>query len=246
MIRFMRPSARVFLPRTIAPAGSAQAPPAAAAAPKKIQVLIISGQQVAHNWKGTTPLLRKALEDTGKFEVRVTEEFRGGGPETLAPYDLVVLNYSGGNRPEMRWGARADAALLDFVSAGKGIVVYHFSMQSFDGWAEYEKISGANWRPNFGHHSAPHDFTITVTGFTLALGFIVAPLLYVAAGIGWINHSMNLDGVQFGMAGLAPEIGVPLIFVAGVFLLFAMMHVARGIGHVHGAIAKSLLVRSGS
>ncbi len=140
----------------------AQAPPAAAPAPKKLQVLIISGQQVAHNWKGTTPLLRKALEDTGKFEVRVTEEFRGGGPETLAPYDLVVLNYSGGNRPEMRWGARADAALLDFVSAGKGLVVYHFSMQSFEGWTDYEKISGANWRPNFGHHSAPHDFTIDV------------------------------------------------------------------------------------
>ncbi|MEQ1728556.1 MAG: ThuA domain-containing protein, partial [Vicinamibacterales bacterium] len=137
--------------------------PAAPAAPKKLQVLIISGQHIGHNWKGTTPLLRKALEDTGKFEVRVTEEFRGGGPETLAPYDLVVLNYSGSNRPEMRWGARADAALLDFVSAGKGIVVYHFSMQSFDGWTEYEKISGANWRPNFGHHSAPHDFTVTVT-----------------------------------------------------------------------------------
>ncbi|MGC4083137.1 MAG: DUF296 domain-containing protein [Vicinamibacterales bacterium] len=140
----------------------AQAPPSAAAAPKKIQVLIISGQQVAHNWKGTTPLLRKALEDTGKFDVRVTEEFRGGGPETLAPYDLVVLNYSGGNRPELRWGDRADAALLDFVRSGKGLVVYHFSMQSFDGWTEYEKISGANWRPNFGHHSAPHDFTVDV------------------------------------------------------------------------------------
>ncbi|MGE3955959.1 MAG: DUF296 domain-containing protein [Vicinamibacterales bacterium] len=139
----------------------AQAPPAPAA-PKKIQVLIVTGQHVAHNWKGTTPLLRKALEDTGKFEVRVTEEFRGGGPETLAPYDLVVLNYSGGNRPELRWGDRADAALLDFVRAGKGLVVYHFAMQSFDGWTEYEKISGANWRPNMGHHSAPHDFTITV------------------------------------------------------------------------------------
>ena len=139
----------------------AQAPPAAPAAPKKIQVLIITGQH-QHNWKGTTPLLRKALEDTGKFEVRVTEEFRGGGPETLAPYDLVVLNYSGSNRPELRWGARADAALLDFVNAGKGIVVYHFAMQSFEGWTEFEKIAGANWRPNFGHHSAPHDFTVDV------------------------------------------------------------------------------------
>jgi len=157
--------ASLALLTSIATGAFAQAPagaPTAPAAPKKIQVLIISGQQVAHNWKGTTPLLRKALEDTGKFEVRVTEEFRGGGPETLAPYDLVVLNYSGGNRPEMRWGPRADAALLDFVNAGKGLVVYHFTMQSFEGWTEFEKIAGANWRPNFGHHSAPHDFTVDV------------------------------------------------------------------------------------
>ncbi len=159
-----RALALLALLTSIAPGTAfAQAPQAAPSAPKKLQVLIISGQQVAHNWKGTTPLLRKALEDTGKFEVRVTEEFRGGGPETLAPYDLVVLNYSGGNRPEMRWGARADQALLDFVTAGKGLVVYHFTMQSFEGWTEFEKIAGANWRPNFGHHSAPHDFTVDVT-----------------------------------------------------------------------------------
>lgn len=139
----------------------AQAPPAAPAAPKKIQVLIITGQH-QHNWKGTTPHLRKSLEDTDKFEVRVTEEFRGAGPETLAPYDLVVVNYSERGRPENRWGDRADNALLDFVRSGKGLVVYHFAMQAFDGWTEYEKIAGANWRPNFGHHSAPHDFTIDV------------------------------------------------------------------------------------
>ena len=53
-------------------------------------------------------------------------------------------------------------ALLDFVRSGKGLVVYHFTMQSFEGWTEFEKIAGANWRPNFGHHSAPHDFTIDV------------------------------------------------------------------------------------
>ena len=57
--------------------------------PAKLQALIITGQN-GHDWKGTTPLLRKALEDTGRFEVRVTEEFRGAGPETLAPYDLVA------------------------------------------------------------------------------------------------------------------------------------------------------------
>ena len=136
----------------------AQQPPAAA---PKIAVLIVTGQN-GHNWRGTTPLLRKILEDTNRFDVRVTEEFRGAGPETLAPYDLVVLNYFERGRPELRWGERANAALLDFVRSGKGVVVYHFSMAAFDGWSEYEKLSGGNWRPNNGHHSAPHNFVVEV------------------------------------------------------------------------------------
>ncbi|HWW86251.1 MAG TPA: DUF296 domain-containing protein [Vicinamibacterales bacterium] len=136
--------------------------PAGAAAPPKLQALIITGQHAGHDWKSTTPLLRKALEDTGKFEVRVTEEFRGGGPETLAPYDLVILNYSDRGRPELRWGDRGDNALLDYVRSGKGLVVYHFSMQAFDGWTEYEKMSAGNWRPNNGHHSARHNYVVDV------------------------------------------------------------------------------------
>ena len=100
------------------------------AAPPKLAVLIITGQN-GHNWRGTTPLLRKTLEDTGKFDVRVTEEFRGAGPETLAPYDLVVLNYMERGRPELRWGEKTDAAFLDYVRSGKGVVVYHFAMAAF-------------------------------------------------------------------------------------------------------------------
>jgi uncharacterized protein len=139
----------------------AQPPAAAPPGPPKIQVLIITGQN-GHNWRGTTPLLRKILEDTGKFEVRVTEELRGAGPETLAPYDLVVLNYFERGRPELRWGERTDAAFLDFVRSGKGVVVYHFSMAAFNGWGEYEKLSGGNWRPDNGHHSAPHNFVVDI------------------------------------------------------------------------------------
>ena len=125
-------------------------------------MLIITGQN-GHDWRATTPVLRKILEDTKRFEVRVTEEFRGGGPETLAPYDLVVLNYYDGNKPALRWGARADNALLDFVRSGKGLVVYHFSAAAFNGWSEFEQMCAGNWRPNNGHHSARHDFTVTVT-----------------------------------------------------------------------------------
>ena len=106
----------------------------------KIQTLIISGRN-AHDWRTVDPLLRKALEDTGRFEVRVMEEFRGAGPETLAPYDLIVLNYSDWRKTGLRFGDRADAALLDFVKSGKGLVLYHFSASAFDGWTEFEKLS---------------------------------------------------------------------------------------------------------
>jgi uncharacterized protein len=134
---------------------------AALAQQPKIRTLLITGQNV-HDWRGVEEPLRKALESTGRFEVRTTEEFRGASAETLAPYDLVILNYYDAHKPELRWGERADAALLDFVRSGKGLVVYHFSLAAFDGWTEYEKICAGNWRPNNGHHSAAHDFTVDI------------------------------------------------------------------------------------
>jgi hypothetical protein len=42
-----------------------------AAGPPKVGVLIITGPN-SHNWKNSTPALRKVLEDTGRFDVRVT------------------------------------------------------------------------------------------------------------------------------------------------------------------------------
>jgi type 1 glutamine amidotransferase len=141
--------------------GAISLAPAQAPAPApKIQALIITGQN-GHDWRATTPVLRTLLEETGKFEVRVTEEFRGAGPESLAPYDVVILNYYD-RRPEQRWGERAQKALEDFVRGGKGLVVYHFSTAAFDGWTEFEKMAAGNWRPGNGHHSARHDFKVEI------------------------------------------------------------------------------------
>jgi len=144
----------------IAIAAVASAQPSPPPDPNKIQVLIITGQHV-HDWRGTTPILKQILESTGKFEVRINEEFRGAGRETLANYDLVVVNYY--NRGDKdRWGDQANGALEAFVRSGKGLVLYHLALGAFDGWTEYEKMSGGNWRPNNGHHSARHDFTVDI------------------------------------------------------------------------------------
>lgn len=41
-----------------------------ATADEKIKPLIVDGQN-NHNWKGTTPVLKKILEDSGRFTVEV-------------------------------------------------------------------------------------------------------------------------------------------------------------------------------
>ena len=132
--------------------------------PSKLQVLILTGQNVGeHQWWLTTPILRQTLQDTNRFEVRVEEEVRGITAQTLAPYDLIVVNYynRGANQ---QWGAATQSAVEDFVRSGKGLVLYHVSLAAFDGWTEYEKMSGGNWRPNkgLGHHSDPHAFTVDI------------------------------------------------------------------------------------
>jgi len=35
---------------------------------------------------------------------------------------------------------------------------------AFDGWTDYEQMSGGNWRSENGHHSARHDFMVELEG----------------------------------------------------------------------------------
>lgn len=197
--------------------------------PAKLQVLIVTGQNTTgHDWRSTTPVLRKILEDTGRFEVRVTEEFRGAGANTLAPYDVVLVNYYENKHADLRWGDSADNALLNFVRSGKGLVVYHFSLAAFDGWTEYEKLCAGNWRPNNGHHSARHDFTVTVqdrdhpitrglkTTFAEASDELYANLKWQPAGTlhvlatAWDDHSLYRQGEKQPLAG--PGAAEPMLW----------------------------------
>ena len=66
------------------------------AAPMK--ALLIDGRN-NHDWKATTPVLKKLLEETGLFEVTVVtappdnETLKSFHP-TFTGYNLVVLNYN--------------------------------------------------------------------------------------------------------------------------------------------------------
>ncbi len=81
-------------------------------------------------------------------------------------------------------------------------------------------------------------FTLTVTLLSVSLGFIAAPFAWFFGQ----HFDMSLNGYH----GPDPDWLAPLLFPLGVLLLFGYLHAARGIGHLHGQLAKHLLVRSGS
>jgi hypothetical protein len=90
-----------------------------------IRALILTGQN-NHDWRATTPFLRRILLNTGRFDVRVNEEPTGMTDATLAPYDVVILNYNG-----PRLGPVAEKALEDFLRSGKGLVGVHDANWAF-------------------------------------------------------------------------------------------------------------------
>jgi type 1 glutamine amidotransferase len=105
------------------------------------KALIVTGQN-GHNWKGTTPVLEKLLDQTGLFTVDVAtspakgQDMSGFAPK-FADYQVVVLNYQGDPWPEP-----TKQAFVDYVQGGGGVVVYHFALAAFPEWKEYNQIIG--------------------------------------------------------------------------------------------------------
>jgi type 1 glutamine amidotransferase len=129
----------------------------AAAGEAPMKVLIITGQH-NHAWKETTPFLKKMYEDSGRFAADVTEDFAKFDLTTLPKYDVIVDNYCG-----KRWGEAAEKALTDFVSGGKGLVIYHAATISFSDWPEFEKLAGYTWRGSAGTgHGPAHAFNVII------------------------------------------------------------------------------------
>lgn len=81
-------------------------------------------------------------------------------------------------------------------------------------------------------------FTVAVTLLAMSVGFIVAPFLGLVDAFGWdFLGPFEVSGVETWQ--------LPLVFITGVAMLFLTLHIARGIGYVHGQLAKHLLVKAG-
>jgi uncharacterized membrane protein len=80
-------------------------------------------------------------------------------------------------------------------------------------------------------------FVIACTGLAIGLGLIVGPFFYVMYLLGWIQISGDVD-----VNGPHP-VAIPFVIALGVVILTLLLHLARGIGRMHGHLAKALLVR---
>src|SRR5579885_220821 len=93
-------------------------------AAEKIHVMLLDGESGGpyHDWKATTPVLKKQLEDTGLFQVDVAtaphsgEDFSGFKPR-FSDYAAIVFNY---DAPD--WPADLKAAFEQYMKSGGGLV----------------------------------------------------------------------------------------------------------------------------
>ncbi|MEO8594133.1 MAG: ThuA domain-containing protein [Candidatus Solibacter sp.] len=114
-----------------------------AASPMK--ALIIDGQN-NHDWKKTTPVLKKLLEDTKLFEVDVvTAPPLGGDFSEFKPvfgnYKLVVGNYNEYPRGD-KWPGAVQSAFEQYMINGGAFVSYHAADNAFPEWKAYNLMIG--------------------------------------------------------------------------------------------------------
>jgi len=116
-----------------------------------VRLMLLDGESGGpwHKWQLTTPVLKKALEETGLFQVDVvTAPAATGELSTFAPafadYRAIVMNY---DAPDERWPAALKTAFEKYVGGGGGLVVVHAADNAFAGWPAFNEMIGVGaWR----------------------------------------------------------------------------------------------------
>ncbi len=153
-----------------------------------LRVLVLSGRN-DHDFRATTPVIRRVLEESGRFAVEaVLEDPSRCDAAILARCDVVVSNWSA--FPDLtgrRWGAAAEKAFLEFVRAGKGFLAVHAASATCQDWPEFQGLVGLTWCLGRTGHGAIHAFPVEVEdrGHPIARGlnafFTVDELWHEAA-----------------------------------------------------------------
>lgn len=126
----------------------------------RIPVAILDGASGGpyHNWKLTTQVLKRELEETGLFEVTVLTappvdgDFSSFKPE-FSRYRAIVMNYDA-----EEWPQPLRVKFEKYVSDGGGLVIVHAADNAFPNWPAYNLMTGiGGWRGR-NENAGPHWF----------------------------------------------------------------------------------------
>jgi len=119
------------------------------------KALIVTGQN-NHNWQASSPILKTILEQTGLFDAEIAKTPEKGGDMNIfnpdfSKYNLVVIDYNGDS-----WSDKTNAAFVDYVNNGGGVVFYHAANNSFPKWKEYNLMAGLGGWGNRSEKDGPY------------------------------------------------------------------------------------------
>ncbi len=125
--------------------GGLWAAPAAAPAPQKTRILLVTGMDYpSHLWRQTAPVLAEALRQDPRLEVFTVEDPAFLESPAINKYDLILLHFQNWQQPGPGEGAREN--LRRFVAGGKGVALAHFACGAWFGeWPEFAKLAGRAW-----------------------------------------------------------------------------------------------------
>ena len=123
---------------TFANTASGQSPPPEG---KKLRVLIVNGQDQYHHSDVLTPVMKRILEDSGRFTVDVADAVTPKQVQEFHPrfadYDVVLGAYISTD-----WPDETKREFADFVAGGGGFVCVHAGNNAFPNWPEYNRMIG--------------------------------------------------------------------------------------------------------
>lgn len=120
---------------------------AAMAAPIKAMLLDGASAAAYHDWKLTSQIMKRELEEGGLFDVTIVSappadgDFSNFHPD-FAQYQVVVLNYD-----SQDWPTALKAEFEAYMKKGGGLVVVHGADNAFPHWPAFNEMTGlGGWR----------------------------------------------------------------------------------------------------
>ena len=126
---------------------------------EKIKALVVSGQN-NHNWPVSHKVLKMILDNSGMFTTDIALTAPAGGDMSgfcpdFSAYDVVVLDYNGD-----RWPEATDAAFMEYVRKGGGVIVYHAADNAFAGWDEFNKVIALGGWEGRNENAGPYYYLV--------------------------------------------------------------------------------------